>query len=92
MLLQLYWAGRWHDAATLSFAGTGKDSAVYLDYLPDYLRNQAVQCHSLSEQALSVNAAVPALLTQHGCPEEILHFPAIGFAHLPDKLHRMKLR
>lgn len=65
MLLQLYWAGRWHDAATLSFAGTGKDSAVYIDYLPDYLRNQAVQYHSSSEQAVSVNAAVTAIPTEY---------------------------
>lgn len=65
MVLQLYWAGRWHDAATLSFAGTGKDSAVYIDYLPDYLRNQAVQYHSSSEQAVSVNAAVTAIPTEY---------------------------
>lgn len=65
MVLQLYWAGRWHDAATLSFAGTGKDSAVYIDYLPDYLRNQAVQYHSFSEQAVSVNAAVTAIPTEY---------------------------
>ena len=65
MLLQLYWAGRWHDAATLSFAGTGKDSAVYIDYLPDYLRDQAVQYHALSEQAVSVNAAVTAIPTEY---------------------------
>lgn len=65
MMLQLYWAGRWHDAATLSFAGNAKDGAVYIDYLPDYLRNKAVQYDSACEQAISVNAAVTAVPTEY---------------------------
>ena len=65
MLLQLYWAGRWHDAAMLSFAGTGKDSTVNIDYLPDYLRNPAVQYESHCEQAATVNAAVTAIPTEY---------------------------
>ncbi len=65
MLLQLYWAGSWHDAAMLSFAGTGKDSTVNIDYLPDYLRNPAVQYESHCEQAATVNAAVTAIPTEY---------------------------
>lgn len=32
---------------------------------------------------------VPQLLLQHGCPQEILHFPAIGFDFIEQKLQKM---
>lgn len=34
---------------------------------------------------------VPDMLANAGCPDEILHFPAIGFAQLEAKLKRMQL-
>ena len=34
---------------------------------------------------------VPVMLAQADCPQEILNFPAIGYAYLPEKLARMKL-
>jgi len=37
MLLQTYWDGRWHDAATLNFFGSGKDARIQIAYLPEKL-------------------------------------------------------
>jgi serine/threonine-protein kinase HipA len=38
--------------------------------------------NSLAEKLIGV----PVLLEQHGCPREILEFPAIGFNNLESKL------
>jgi serine/threonine-protein kinase HipA len=32
---------------------------------------------------------VPQLLQQHGCPQEVLQFPAIGFDKLEQRLRTM---
>lgn len=65
MLLQTYWQGRWHDAATLSFAGKGKDARVQIDYLWAYLQQAGVRFDSRCEQAVTVNAPVTVIETAY---------------------------
>jgi serine/threonine-protein kinase HipA len=61
MLLQTYWDGRWHDAATLNFFGNGKDARVQIEYLLGYLQQTGVIFDSRCEQAVTVNAPVSVI-------------------------------
>ncbi|WP_337880949.1 HipA domain-containing protein [Rheinheimera sp.] len=65
MILQLYFNGTWHDAAALRVTGPGKDAAVQIDYLMDYLRQPGVHYDSCAEHAVTVNAPVSAVATEY---------------------------